>query len=485
MPDITGGLGTGSVGTPAPERAVPLSGQFRRGRFSALTGLSASCSIGTVDSDISYAIWAASASLSDVQAAINAASPGDTVRVPAGSATWNDQLFITKGVSLIGAGIGQTLITSTYTPATYDLNNSTRYSFLFLYTPADPAANIPLRISGFDVDFDVEINGINLYLRPPGETEVAQENIRIDNNKFTGCNRFFQTNGDFWGVVYQNQLDCLRPFCTYGSDYFGWRTHTFELGTGDNMFFEDNVVTGVTRTFGASGAGGRYCIRHNDYTYVGTVNQSPCFDFHGNTAASHSSTMGAEIYENTLRLGSKSSGTVFDGRGGMAVVFNNKLLTTSTNTPGQSFREEECDNTGPNQPNNTISGQPMHVSDSYVWENRWGDGVATKLINTGTYPLLYPAEDPGGTLRVQDLGRTIPEKNYDYFAQRNGTFDGSGDDAAGGSVGVGLLSARPVSCSLEGVGYWATDTATLYRWKDGAWETYYTPYTYPHPLRGE
>jgi len=58
---------------------------------------------------------AASASFSDVSAAISAAPSGDTVLVPAGSATWSDQLVITKGIQLIGAGIGQTVITSDFT----------------------------------------------------------------------------------------------------------------------------------------------------------------------------------------------------------------------------------------------------------------------------------------------------------------------------------------------------------------------------------
>ena len=50
-------------------------------------------------------------------------------------------------------------------------------------------------------------------------------------------------------------------------------------------------------------------------------------------------------------------------------------------------------------------------------------------------------------------------------------------------MGVGLLSERPVSCTLEGAGYWTTDEEKLYRWKNRAWELYYTPYIYPHPLR--
>jgi len=49
---------------------------------------------------------AASCSQADVQAAVNAASPGDIVRVPAGTATWSSGLSISKGIRLEGAGAG-------------------------------------------------------------------------------------------------------------------------------------------------------------------------------------------------------------------------------------------------------------------------------------------------------------------------------------------------------------------------------------------
>ncbi|MFA6339235.1 MAG: hypothetical protein WCW87_04255, partial [Candidatus Paceibacterota bacterium] len=41
-------------------------------------------------------ITAASANVSDVQTAVNAASNGDTVQIPAGTATWTSSLSITK-----------------------------------------------------------------------------------------------------------------------------------------------------------------------------------------------------------------------------------------------------------------------------------------------------------------------------------------------------------------------------------------------------
>ena len=61
-------------------------------------------------------ISAASCSQSDVQAAINSASTGDTVLVPAGNCTWTTQtaytpsVSVTKAVILKGAGIDQTVI---------------------------------------------------------------------------------------------------------------------------------------------------------------------------------------------------------------------------------------------------------------------------------------------------------------------------------------------------------------------------------------
>lgn len=50
-------------------------------------------------------------------------------------------------------------------------------------------------------------------------------------------------------------------------------------------------------------------------------------------------------------------------------------------------------------------------------------------------------------------------------------------------VGVGPLSSRPTT-GVDGAAYWATDTSTLYIASGDQWSNYYTPYTYPHPLRG-
>jgi hypothetical protein len=84
--------------------------------------------------------------------------------------------------------------------------------------------------------------------------------------------------------------------------------------------------------------------------------------------------------------------------------------------------------------------------------------------------------------------KTILTENVDYYEQF-GTFGNPGSFNGTTGVGQGLLSARPSTCTAgpggntPGVGYWATDTNTLYVCNPtNTWTTYYKPYTYPHPL---
>src|SRR6202035_2434456 len=55
-------------------------------------------------------IFPADASFPSVQTAVNSALDGDTVVIPAGTATWSSTLTISKAITLQGAGVGQTII---------------------------------------------------------------------------------------------------------------------------------------------------------------------------------------------------------------------------------------------------------------------------------------------------------------------------------------------------------------------------------------
>ncbi len=79
--------------------------------FRALGVLSAVLFLIVSASTQAAVINASSVSLVAVQAAVNSASSGDTVQVPAGTATWTGALTIDTDIQLIGAGIGHTVIT--------------------------------------------------------------------------------------------------------------------------------------------------------------------------------------------------------------------------------------------------------------------------------------------------------------------------------------------------------------------------------------
>ncbi|MGB8953530.1 MAG: hypothetical protein WCC06_12800 [Candidatus Aminicenantales bacterium] len=400
---------------------------------------------------------AASPSFADVSSAIYVAQSGDTVIVPAGRATWASQLVITKGIYLIGAGIGNTVITSNY-PSTADRQNPS--AWFVVYNPASPALNELFCLSGFTFDCGSKCHGIFLY----NINVNFVSKIRVDHNRIFNClNSPFAIYGHVWGVADNNIFDG----CYISVDYLDehtWNNYVFNFGTANAFYFEDNTMIGhddlcIIR----SEMGAMWVSRHNTYDATQcTTGLWPWHDAHGNIPNAHHSVMGVEIYENTVTMpgGAESiyDVNIFQQRGGKALVFNN---TAYCHQAIAEVREEYLDSSNP-PANNPISGQPQHVSDSYWWNN-WKNG--TDLI-----PItINQSVDYGGNIGL------VPQPNRDYWYQ-GATFNGTT------GVGVGPLSSRPATCTV-GVGYWATDTKILYKaTATNTWEAYYKPYPYPHPL---
>ena len=90
----------------------------------------------------------------------------------------------------------------------------------------------------------------------------------------------------------------------------------------------------------------------------------------------------------------------------------------------------------------------------------------------------------GNTLNGSDIDITVSEASMENHLQADRDFydeDAAFDGTSG--VGVGLLSARPSTCTPE-VGYWATDENKFYRClTTNTWTLHYEPFDYPHPLR--
>jgi PKD repeat protein len=402
-------------------------------------------------------IRAASPSLEDVKAAIAKAKAGDTVTVPAGKATWNSQLVITKGIHLIGAGIGNTVITGSYSaPGKYPYLSVSGY--LIVYNPSNPELDEPFRLSGFS--FDCSGSSCGLMLRNATATAITK--VRVDHNRIENCHRSrpMYVKGTVFGVADNNEF--VGAYMSIdGLDSKTWNNIAFRFGTANMFYFEDNTFTATSGSLCMrSEMGAIWCARYNHWDATNDPNGLyPLFDMHGNQPGAHNAAMGVEVYGNTVTEPGHGA-CLMDQRGGMALVYDNNVI--SRGSVGTKVREEFVDSL--NAPiNSPITGQPQHVSRSYYWGNRKNDKVPV-------YPYVSRTVDYGG-----DKG-AVPQKNREFWSE-NPLFDGTKD------LGVGPLANRPNTCAI-GVGYWATDTKTLYVCTSAdVWEAYYTPYTYPHPLR--
>jgi hypothetical protein len=432
----------------------------------------ASCAVGATVLVVSghagaATIAASNCSYSAVSAAISTAAPGDTVTVPGGACTWTSTLSINKGISLIGAGLGNTIITKASSAPS-----------IISYSPSDKAANRLIRISGFTFDM---ANGTGAALEfSSGNTTVPQTKLRVDNNRFQNMalgstqHQFIRHSGLMYGVVDNNQ---------FGPSTYPVRTVFFPgkpawdnydgvtFGKADNnLFFEDNVFESVQWGITDCDNGNRYAYRYNTITITEAV--YPLFDMHGNQSGGYYGCMGGELYGN--KINGNYGGTFLDHRGGRAFVFNNSTAVSM----GIQVREEFADSldpvnyVGPNGPQYSLQ-----VNGTYYWGNRAG--------STGS--LMRPS-----------INTTCA------WCYQNGLVAGKNFFADGTSPGItsGLPQNRPASCTL-GQGYWATSQSTsdlsgmvgarpatpiagtLYRCTaNGTWDGGASPLPYPHPLRG-
>ena len=451
------------------------------------SNLYAACSNDCTKSGTTYTCK--NASYDCINDAVQAANPEDTIKVTdTTNRTWSSTLAIAKGINLIGPDAANLTITAMVTP-------------VIIYKPSAATAtnNYAFRVSGFTFALRTyggiglcgnSMSGSNCTSGNNMGVATPQTKIRIDHNVFTGYTVGVPTKtnsgvaievvGAFRGVVDSNIFNGFaKPQRAWGTGVgdVDWAVFgPYQFGSSDTMYFEDNTYTNIGGYIVSDcDQGGRYSYRYNSISLSG---ESTGFDFHeGNTTGwTRYGCFGGEIYGNQISLSSGIWGRLLGQRAAKVLAFFNDASSGSSGISLYRTSGASC----PPAPNIT---DQIH-NNSYFWANRLG--VAGALISI--------------TKGLDECGDSDPEyaiKENSSFWSQPATFNG----AVG--VGCGTLVNRPKTCTT-GVGYWATEqsctnltgmvgaspstpiSGTLYKCTaTDTWEPFYTPYTYPHPLRAE
>jgi hypothetical protein len=439
---------------------------------------------------------AASASRTDVNDCITAASSGDTIRVPAGSASWGSPIALpaTKDLTLLGASV----ITCSGTPITCSAQNNT---IITCATCFDLNLNASQRISGFTM-LGANNGGIGST-----NNQNINEHFRVDHNRIV-------SNAGWAPLEIQGQSNAVHPqgivdnnilvdisIHANGTSYQldeGNQQHLLwaqQTPLGDStaiVYIEDNHFQNTSANINNADAnyGGRYVYRFNN-----TTSGRQTVEVHS-VQGDNRASQRWEIYKNSGSNGTGFSGTAFI-RGGSGVAFGNRLTGSwSFNILMDNVRSEGSV-TGAGRCNGTSAWDQNAVS-GYRCRDQIGSAYDTTLWDhnpPGPYSQAFrPAyfwDNLSGSAQfaIDNSGlSTWLAGNRDWYTTDT-TFTGTT------GVGEGTLANRPSTCTT-GVAYWATDQGEwnsrkagpdgrLYRCTaSNTWTLYYTPYPYPHPWQG-
>ena len=444
---------------------------------------------------------AASAGRTDVNDCLTAAASGDTIRVPAGSASWSSPLTLpAKDLEIIGASV----ITcsngsSSASPVACTATNSTNITCSSGACFAVPFTATH-RISGFTMLAANEGGVVSIYT----SNVNPAKHFRIDHNRIVSNAGWadMQLIGGTncvhpQGVVDNNILVdiSIQPQGTDPGDSLGegygncqnplW-AQAPPLGAMNNVVYvERNHWQNTSGNINSmdSNHAGRYVARFNNIT-----SGRHTFEIHGVQGSNRGSQL-TEIYENSLSGLSGFSGTAF-WRGGTGVAFNNRQASAFSFGILFTNDRSELDDSIPTFGNcdGSHTGVDQNSSGQRGWRCRDQVGMGydatewshspVRAWNQVVMPIYVWGNLTGGAamdVEVDTAG------DADLHIQQNREFYG----AANGT-------ALPGSCSV-GQGFWKTNEGewnSLQSGVDGrlykctsanTWTLYYTPLAYPHP----
>jgi hypothetical protein len=272
-------------------------------------------------------ITAASASQSAVQAAINSAKDGDTVIIPAGTVTWSGTVSMTKAINLIGAGIGQTIITNSSVGLLVTIAAPKKYTI----------SGLEMRSSGgggftyMDAPFCIHTAGDCQLLRI---TACKFYNTGTEGGYLLGIGDLNDSTHQYGVIDHCVFVNGKILLLGGGMGDKSWKTET-ALGTEKALYVEDNSFDQPNGAFNNAidcNYGARYVFRHNRVKDA-FIMAHPLQN--GDTSYFGRGTRKVEIYENAIEATSANPlhWVAISVAAGTGVVFNN----TVTNTSGDPF----------------------------------------------------------------------------------------------------------------------------------------------------
>ena len=496
-------------------------------------------------------INAASCNETDVAAALlSITADGTTVVVPEGDCVWTTSLFYTQTHSFTLQGAGAvTYSSSSISGMGSDLTiieDNTKSTSAGSIMGITTLAGKSFRLTGIAFK-QSPLNGTQ---NSGGHVYVGglSTSVRVDHNHFNQLNNVdLITQGNVQGVIDHNQFDAGFPDenqTRYLTGQFdndptdngnGSWADTSHFGSSQFIFVELNnfqVVpsTNTLHSFAFDcGRGGRFVFRNN------TLGYHVALQTHGTgNATDPRGCRAQELYNNTFTFTSAPTGNdtntyfpfVEDLESGSGLFYNNTVTGFPTVEREDTVRTNNAtysQNATPNGWGFCASSPINGVPGPSPWDGntdstgypcldqvgRGGGDLLTGLfpakVDSKTNTITWPHQsadpwyiwsvtfNPVGNLTNSGLWGSfdsVTVENRDYYLQlpnykESATFNGTA------GIGVGLLSARPATCTVNpvtgfGVGYWATDTNTLYvcMTSNNNWVLYYQPYQFPHPLDG-
>jgi len=470
-------------------------------------------------------ISAASCSASDVQAALNRVrADGATVIIPPCPATsWTTTVTYNQLYSTVIEGQSTTIGTCGPGGSCFAVDNTIIVDALPRGTGCsgpDPGALVlvaasrkSLRLTGVTFQFKSNQTCTGTLV-----VQGRSASVRIDHNHFyQQCSVGAGWGGWTFGVFDHNLFEA-RPGCVYNGikfNYSAWNNDSLgagdqswasatNFGSGSFMFVENNEFSAPDSQAyyyaNDCGSGGRYVWRYN--LMINTELQT-----HPTGAGQrHRGCRANEIYRN-LATGTTPSGNFnfFFLSSGASLIWGNSVdnsyshfITIHSMRRDKKTYQQAATPNGWGYCGTSFNGtgsnwdQNSSPSTGYRCLDQPGEGVAQLLVDD--FP--YAKNKAAGRIAWpnQALEPVYEWLNSSYAGIFLSNYDGDalfansdyylymGSFSGVSGTGSGLYSAIPPTCTPS-VAYWATDRNTLYVCTArSTWTSYYTPYTYPHPL---